>query len=454
MGGASRWSVGRVVVFAWGTLGVVGCGSAATDSSPNPGASAGLGGASGSAAAGDASTSAGTSGAHAGGASALGGVGGAPSASAGTAGLSLGDSPAEACIAYTVAQCLRRAECAGYTSTLDNCLQQSLGCPDTLFSDGSTRTVAGLKACATAFATFSCEQLNLGFLPDCVTPGMRTPGQACAFNAQCASLSCNSNSTDCGQCDALGGVGDDCSAAGVDCSAGLSCTAGQCVTAVDPNRFTEGSACSAAFGCNTGLYCERSGTSGVCTKDPTLGMPCDEFSECGDGSFCSMEQPPACTAPPGAGQPCGIDQSGAAHCSADSACSFTDATHVMCLALPGVGKPCLKVLDQDLSVKEEDCAEGSFCDATSTCVAPGAPGASCQGNGQCQAGLSCNCADGTRTSCAGASGSSGLTCSTLGFTNDSCGILGALCHPGFTCTGGSCQPRASQGLFGARCTNN
>lgn len=440
MGKANRW-VGQVVVFA--ALATTACGS----SSSNSGSPSSVGGSSGSDAAAGTATGGGAPGAHAAGSGALSGSAGTSNPSGGSGGLAIGDSPTEACIAYVIAQCQRRTQCAGSDASVEACMEQTNSCPDSLFSDGSTRTVAGLNACAAEFATFPCDQLNLGFVPDCVTPGTRQPGEACVFNAQCTNVLCDTQGGTCGKCYALAALGEDCGAAGVACGPGLSCNQGQCITLLpsSPDDLSEGKPCSAGFGCNKGLYCVRS--SNLCTKEPTLGMPCGDAEECADDSYCSTAQPVVCSAPPSAGQPCGADPSGALHCSADSVCSFTDASHIECLALPSAGQPCVKVLSADLTTKEEDCAAGSFCDATSTCVAPGAPGASCQADPQCQAGLSCRCADGTHDGCA----STALTCARVGFANDPCGVPGAVCHPGFTCSGGSCTPRASQGLFAAAC---
>src|SRR6187551_2246553 len=165
MGGSSYGSVGRVVVLAFGALSIVSCGSSASSPSAPSGA-AGTSG-SGAAAAGAAAARGGTTGAGTAGAgtaaeSATGGAIGASGAgtSGGSTGWLLGDSPTEVCLAYVVAQCVRRLECAGRPDMAEFCLATATGCPDTVFADGSTRTVAGTKACTAEFATFSCEQIQ------------------------------------------------------------------------------------------------------------------------------------------------------------------------------------------------------------------------------------------------------------------------------------------------------
>ena len=369
--------------------------------------------ASGDADAGGASTQASLAGAATAGAGAAtagagtaGGTVGAAGASGGSAGLLLGDSPTEACVAYVLAQCQRRQECDGDPS--QSCFLNASACPDLMFSNGSTRTVSSLKACAAEFATYSCDQLNLGFFPDCSSAGTRAPGQACAFNSQCASLSCDLASTECGQCTSLGDLDADCSAAGITCKPGLFCdrSTKRCATYVytspDDPRFAKGMACTPRTGCNAGLYCAA---NGVCALKPTLGMSCLDAPACGDDSYCALADN-FCTALPGFGAPCGVGLGGDSVCPTGAAC-------------------------------------WSF-DTSSTCMPLGGSGTTCERDEHCQAGLSCACADET-TNCAKRS------CMTLGLTNAVCGVAGAGCHPSFTCTAGKCQPRASRGLFDTAC---
>src|SRR6188768_2746583 len=142
MCGSSSWLVGRGVALAFGALILGGCGSSASDS----GAHSGAGGLSDS---GDAGAGGASARANMAGAATAGGTVGASGASGGSAGLLLGDSPTEACIAYVLAQCLRRQECQGDPS--QSCFLNASACPDLMFSNGSTRTVSSLKACAAEF---------------------------------------------------------------------------------------------------------------------------------------------------------------------------------------------------------------------------------------------------------------------------------------------------------------
>ena len=98
-----------------------------------------------------------------------GGVGGSGTASAGGdsasggSGIVLGDSLTEACIAYVLAFCDRQATCGAGSSA--GCLASTYQCPDLTDSPGSTRTVAGLQACAKAYDDLPCDQVKLGVLP-------------------------------------------------------------------------------------------------------------------------------------------------------------------------------------------------------------------------------------------------------------------------------------------------
>jgi len=376
---SSQTSVGRVVVIVLDVLSIVGCARVSSDSdaqSSAPGVSGTSAAASAGTSASGGTAGAATAGAATSGVSGASGSAGSPSGSAVPPGLLLGDSPTEVCIAYTVAECLRRSECAGHPSTIQVCLSSAAGCPDALFSDGSTLTASGSKACASEFATYSCAKLNVGFLPDCATAGTLANRQVCAFSSQCASLTCDHLPGQCGMCAALGELGARCSEGpdaepGLACKPGLTCDRTHCVTYTGPNdpQFAEGTACFSESDCNAGLYC---GPGLLCTKQPTLGMDCAASRKCGDGSYCNEAR---------------------------------------------------------------------------VCVAPEPPGASCQRVGQCQAGLSCACNDGTtRDNCA-------RSCMATSLANEPCGVgAGATCHPGFECTAGSCQPRASLRLYDIVCS--
>ncbi|HEY3253399.1 MAG TPA: hypothetical protein VGJ91_05605, partial [Polyangiaceae bacterium] len=207
--------------FAWLLVGgglvlqIAGCGS-----SSDATADSHAGAANGSA--GDDSGMAGSSaGSPAQAASGASSAGSAGAAGAAGASLTLGDSKTEACIAYAVASCERHAVCRNEPT--EGCLSASASCPDLVFSTGSTRTIAGVKACAEDFKSFSCERLLNGESPACVTPGTRQPGESCAFASQCESLDCKGKSA-CGVCAKAGAEEDSCAGPAEGCGVGLYCS--------------------------------------------------------------------------------------------------------------------------------------------------------------------------------------------------------------------------------------
>jgi hypothetical protein len=384
---------------------------------------------------------AGASGASAaqGGAAALGGganQAGSANPSGGTAGgtVLVGDSKTEACIAYAIAACTRAELCSSRTST--DCLVQSFACPDLVFSDGSTRTVASVKACAEQINTFPCDKIVAGYLPDCVSPGTRMGGESCSFASQCASLECDSpNHGSCGTCKAPVVSGGACSP-DVACAPGLRCGASATCEVAPPDPDVpagEGEPCGPGPQCFVELYCSA---TKICTKEPTLGASCKDSHLCPSGSYCATDTF-KCTASPPVGSACASDGDETGYCT-NAYCLAN-----VCTALPALGAPCM--VDPTTSQPEEfSCTDGGHCDtslATPVCVASGAPGATCVADGDCNAGLRCLCTD--------LSHCPAPICIQLRYAGESCGAPGMVCHPGFSCTNGNCQPRDSQGTFAA-----
>ncbi|HWZ87929.1 MAG TPA: hypothetical protein VNW92_03740, partial [Polyangiaceae bacterium] len=287
MAATRAWVSGGVLGLV-AVIGASACGSSSQSSNPS---GAGQAGASGTAA-----TSGGSGGAAGGSAAGNGGTSGSPgsagsSAGAGGsagAGLVLGDSETEACIAYALAECMRQEACDGFTPSETDCLQATFGCPEILLSGGSTRTAAGLKACAPAFATLACTDFNAGKLPDCATPGTRPLGAPCDHSTECATLDCSYRAGGaCGLCAKVGELGDDCSvAANTECREGLSCVADKCGPLAASNAIrAEGEDCSTpAVNCAPNLYCVT-GTN-VCAPSPMLGMSCATTHAC-QASYCA-----------------------------------------------------------------------------------------------------------------------------------------------------------------------
>jgi len=291
--------------------------------------------------------SSGSSVASAGSAGSFGGVIGG--GGAGTAGASADDNPTDACIAYVLAVCGRRAECSLGDSTA--CIQQSFDCPDMFFSVGTTRTVAGTRACIETYKTFPCAELLAGDLPACVSAGTRAAGQACSFPSQCSSLNCTLTrpSTTCGVCATAGPLGADCSAPVV-CNDGLRCNTANVCETVPPSTAhsaKEGEPCTVSDGCvDSSLYCS---SSQICTKLPTLGTSCQGAGACAAGSYC-------------------------------------DGT--TCAAYPPLGAACAQLN----AFGDGICDPNALC-SSGVCIAKGAPGATCTTSTECADGLLCECTD-------------------------------------------------------------
>ena len=419
-------------------LSLIGCGS-------SHGAPAGVGGAAAGASANGAGTAgASTSGgAPSGGANGSGGTG-MGGANAGTAGFTLGDTKTEACIAYALASCERQAECSG--SEPGNCLRVSFSCPDLVFSAGATRTVADLKACVDAYKKVPCEQLAAGVFPACVTPGTVELGAPCSFSSQCASLSCGGDQ-DCGMCVVSGHEGDSCANGGL-CAGQLLCTDGTCVVP-SLTGLAVGQPCSdaARMYCQSGLRCDAA--TSKCAEYPTLGMSCADTRSCLGDAYCDIDSV-ICTAFPGEGMPCGVENLNIAggYCAEPLLCARTSKTVGICRMPPKVGEPCL--LDPEFARPEPlPCHAEVRCDATKsppTCIAKAGQGQACSATSDCASGTSCICPGG-EVSC----DASVTICGHIQLKGQPCTAPGDVCHPGFSCTAGVCEPRDSQGLFATKC---
>lgn len=418
---------------------VAGCGNSS---------SSGTGGASGNAGvAGSSSNTAGSpsgGAANAAGSNGAGGSAGSSAGSGGLSGLNLGNSLTEACMAYALAVCTRQAQCHGGSSA--HCLSVTLSCPDLTASPGSTRTVEGLQACAKTYQTMPCEQVDADELPACVTPGTVPLGNACAFSSQCQSLSCGGDEA-CGFCVPSAREGEPCSSSTGLCLGNLACEGGKCTRPGDApvggDLKDVGETCASYTECKAGLRC----TAGMCAEYPTLNESCAESRTCVKDSYCELDGL-ICKAYPTLGQACGVDgfTGEAGYCAGELRCSRTAKAVGTCGELPAVGQACL--LNPETQMPEAlSCAKAARCDATQApprCVALASKGQACGTTRDCTTGLSCLCPDGTSTCTA-------HLCGELRFRDQACGAAGEICHPGFSCSAGKCQPRDSQGLFDERC---
>jgi hypothetical protein len=437
----SGWGFGLGVVLAG--LAAAGCGNSS---------SSGPGGASGNASvAGSSSSAAGSSSGGAensAGSNSGGGSAGSSAGGGGLSGLNLGNSLTEACMAYALAVCTRQAQCHGGSGA--ECLRTvTLSCPDLTSSPGSTRTVEGLHACAKTYQALPCEQLDADELPACVTPGTVPLGGACAFNSQCQSLSCGGEES-CGFCVPSAREGEPCSSTTGICLGNLVCEDSKCTrsagTAPGGDVKDVGGTCSTHSDCKPELHCHNGST---CAAYPTLGESCSVARTCRNDSYCELDGL-TCKAYPALGQPCGVDgfTGVAGYCAGEARCSRTSIGVGTCVELPIVGQACL-IDPETLMPDYLPCALTARCDATQApprCTARATKGQACGTAQDCTAGLSCLCPDGKSTCTA-------RVCGELRLRDQACGAGGEICHPGFSCTAGKCQPRDSQGLFDELCPN-
>jgi hypothetical protein len=184
-----------------------------------------------------------------------------------------------------------------------------------------------------------CGQVFRGTVP---------AGGTCFFNEECANR---------GRCDTL------------NCVAG--CCAGTCVART---IVPAGGDCSAVEAeCVDGTACDfadATATRLICKPLLPAGASCSTADDCVSPYSCVTPDPlvnaGACTAPPGHGQPCGATSgfSGLCNDGRDSC----DPSTAVCVSATPVSGAC--------STTNTVCAGSAACDGT-TCVARGAPGATC-----------------------------------------------------------------------------
>lgn len=424
--------------IVWGLFaaGSLACGSTGSNGTPkgsagadSNGGSAGRAGASagGSANASSGSSSGGTG--PAGGSNAAGTAGGSP----------VGDTPAEACIAYARAACERQVSCQGLQLSI--CANVGSDCPDTYFSPGSTRTVAGLKACAIERANQPCAEVLAGKLPDCVTPGTRQVGESCIHSSQCGSSACSATGDACGACLAVVGAGEDCAPTGPDCESGLACVTGKCVARPLRPPTEPGQPCTEATQCRDGFCSE-----GKCQPLGAVAARCLNTSECQPGLVCDRKGFD-CRPPGKLGEPC-IEEAGTSErLCADSTCYVEVLPSAgTCGPHPQLGESCLLAIGTEAFLAL-DCAPGAHCGAGSLCAVDLELGAPTESGLDCKEGLELVCPANSpdRFTC------DKHICGKPGFAGDPCAPDGNPCHPAFACEANKCVPRTNRGLFEQTC---
>lgn len=414
--------------LAWG------CGSSTSGGPPTGGSGPGNGGGSSStsgSANGDAGGSVG--GSAAAGQSMGGSVGGG---AGGSNASTVGDTPAEACIAYARAVCGRLVECQGLSPSA--CDYAVTDCPDVYFSPGSTRTVAGLKACALDYGALSCAEVLTRKPLACTTPGTRQAGEACTYASQCASLSCSAQLDQCGMCVDVAGEGEACSPDGLDCDSGLTCVAGKCAPDPGDAPAEPGQPCGQRTICQGG-FCK----AGICRPLGDDGASCASSRDCKPGLFCDAGL--VCHPPAAMGEPC-VEETATPyrHCQGGACRVTAPPAPGTCGAYAQLGEDCLlHIADYVISV---DCAPGSHCGAGAKCEANRDLGSACEYDLECKTGLACICpANMPELDC------TAHICGKPGFTGDPCAPDGNPCHPAFACEANKCVPQKSRGIFEQTC---
>ena len=362
-------------------------------------------------------------------------------------GVTLGNTPAEACIAYAWAVCSRREECRGYDTGHINCTTATIDCPDLSFSPSATRTVEVLKQCATTYPALPCEQVRAEKLPSCVTPGARMRGEDCSFASQCSSLSCARFDT-CGTCGVRAAKGESCAQADVECEVGTTCNTEtdlcEAPTVVITPPLGANEPCvPGSSACVAGYYCKNDGLGGgTCTAEVKANESCAE-TPCAYGNYCAPDS--TCNPYPAAGEPCGLDKLGQLLCTNSRCEAAADLMSGTCKPYPKVGEPCITRGD---NLADAYCTSNLYCDKLATppvCRDIGKPGEGCDSHNSC-AGLSqCACADPTLTDCPD------KRCIALQVAGQPCTAPNTRCHPAFECLAGVCQPLTLRGDFTQAC---
>ena len=435
----------RVLPLGLGLLALA-CGSTQKPADPNASGGQAVAGASTSTAGSNAS---GNGGSNNGMAGAGGASGGSSGGSSNPIGVVLGDTAAEACIAYGWAVCARREACGDGQQGIINCTYSTLNCPDLSFSPGATRTPAVLKECVATYATLPCDQVRAEKLPTCVTPGTRLRGEECKFASQCSSLSCaiDNYAGSCGTCGVRAAKGESCAESDVECEVGTTCNTAThvCEPPLTDPLPGANQACMPGGLCQIGYYCQGDGSGGgMCRAFANANESC-AAAPCVSGHYCAPDL--LCKPYPLPGQPCGLDKGGFLSC--DGRQGFcekaADSMSGICKPNPEAGQPCLT---SDGNPIPKCPTAGLHCDNTANppvCKGPGKAGEVCLTANDCLGLSSCDCDDPLVGDCPV------KHCTELHVANQPCTAPYTRCHPAFECIAGICQPLTLRGDFTAAC---
>jgi hypothetical protein len=217
----------------------------------------------------------------------------------------------QACMALAQAECDKRDSCSNGSNITHAfgekgvCVTRlKLQCTEALAAPGTGNSPTNASACASAFATLSCNDFFDNKLPAaCAPTGARADGQPCAFNGQCTSGFCGGiHNTLCGTCAPQPQPGDSCADSG--CGHGQACASS---TMTCQNLGLLNQACGSGMPCGNGLSCVATavdgGTASACAL--AIGQV---------GGACGGATMPSCDAT--LGLHCG-GTSGAKTCAAD-----------------------------------------------------------------------------------------------------------------------------------------
>lgn len=282
-----------------------------------------------------------------------------------------GGGPSADAVCSTQAQstCAKTQECSNYsfvvnfTSMSDCIARYKQVCLNYLGLPGSTRTLADVQRCATAYASLSCQDYYDPTSPaqtSCRFAGTLADGIACGAGEQCKTGYCKiTDQSGCGVCAQYVKIGSPCqnTVSSPSCEPGANCTGAtgsQTCTALGGLGSTcnsnNGPYCKYPFPCRSGVCSQPRNLGDSC--DPTVGLECDAIK---------TEQ-----------------------------CSSTSRKCEQLYTFVTTGMSCTRPTMPPYPT----CSGGSRCSSTSgsgTCIAPLADGAACTDPGppSCQAPAGC-----------------------------------------------------------------
>lgn len=249
--------------------------------------------------------------------------------------------------------CNKLDSCAPFYVTLaygsvSSCASRfALDCPDTISANGSGATASNVEACAQAYPSATCEDLESNGTPSaCVIAGTLAAGSVCGANEQCVGPNgyCRIAATAvCGTCSTESAAGAACTD-NSDCQAGLVCgtaagaAAGACVT-----PGAAGAMCDSGHPCQGGLVCYNT----TCSAPVEAGGACDATAQNCDlpnGLYCNPTSKVCATAATAAaGGSCGYSASANTYtlCAGEASCNgATTTTAGTCGAVAADGAAC------------------------------------------------------------------------------------------------------------------